>query len=109
MVPVVRHLLTVVLLLSLLCPTLAADRAAGVSASMRQRVHPVLIRNEYNPLLQLTVESNKADVFLYALTFSLQGTDDLRDIDRLQLFSTGEADKYTIEVTFATVFGPAPS
>ena len=90
----------------LLCPkeSYGEDAIPGVSASMTRPVSPVLIRNAHGPLLRVIVEVGKVedsdafarnDVRLTALSFRLDGTDDLGDLDSLTLFSTGDKDEFS--------------
>ena len=72
-----------------------------VTATQHQKIHPVLIRNDNNPLLQVRIESSQKSVFLNAITFSLAGTDDIGDIDSLQIFLTRKEEKFETKVTFA--------
>ena len=68
----------------------------GLTASTSQPMHPVLIRNEHGPLLRLVVEvEHKNDVRLAVVSFQLDGTDDLHDLDSLALFSTGDKDSFS--------------
>ena len=59
---------------------------AEVSARTRQRVHPVVIRNDHNALLSLTVTCEKPFVLMNSITVSLVGCDDLDDLESLQFF-----------------------
>ena len=69
------------------------DAAAGLTASMTQPVHPVLIRNEHGPLLRVIVDAaDPKDVRVNAVSFKFDGTDDLGDLDSLTLFSTGDKE-----------------
>ena len=56
-----------------------ADEAQGTAS---QRVHPLLIRNDHNALIQVVVEVGQGDVHATSFTFSLRGTDDLRTAER---------------------------
>ena len=75
-------------IIGLLADTVAA--AAKVDATSSQRVHPLLIRNEHNALIHVIVEVKQPDVRVTSLTFSLDGTDDLKDIESLRLFYSGD-------------------
>ena len=74
--------------------------ADEIQATQRQRIHPVLIRNDRNPLLEITIKSARQAVFLNSLTFSLKGTDDVNDINALQVYSPGETQDYSTPMTF---------
>ena len=62
-----------------------ADVSKALSAVCIQRVHPVLIRNQHNCLVQVVVDVARPGVQVTQFTFSLRGTDDLADIDSLRL------------------------
>ena len=75
---------------------------------MSQRVHPVLIRNDHNALLQVVVEvKQKEDVRLRSVAFSLDGTDNLSDLESLELFYTGEKREFATETVFGKPAQPA--
>lgn len=76
---------------------------ARLEISASQRVHPVLIRNEHNPLLRLTVEAEARGVTAESFTFALHGTDDPKDIELLQLFYSGDKE----DVEAGNEFGDA--
>ncbi len=94
----------VILLLSSLA---VGEASADVSAVARQRVHPVLIRNDRNSLLEIVIETDEKEVFLYSLTFSLAGTDDTGDIERLRVFAPGEKQNHATAATFGESLAPA--
>jgi sialidase-1 len=50
----------------------------------------VLIRNDHNALIQVAVDVQQPGIHATALTFSLRGTQDLKDIDSLRLFYSGD-------------------
>ncbi len=64
--------------------------AAQLQATVRQQVHPVLIRNEHNVLLQLTIDAKSDDARVTSFAFDVENAD---DIERLELFYCG--DKFT--------------
>ena len=81
------------------CGWTSASAADGVTADMRQKTHPVLIRNDFNPLLQLRIESTQKSVFLHSITIDLTGTDDPADLESLQVFQTKDGG-LSRDVTF---------
>ncbi len=93
---------------SIVGPTLswAADDADQVTATVSQRVHPVLIRNDHNPLLRLTIDAPRADVIVDAVTISLAGTDDVHDIELLELFFAGEKSRFSTAARFGEAVRP---
>ena len=77
-----------------------------VQATASQRVHPVLIRNDLNCLTHVVVKVEQQNVHGISLTFSLRGTDDLKDIESLRLFYSGnqlpgELDRILSGVNFS--------
>src|SRR5437762_1956098 len=67
----------------------------GLTAWSASPVHPVLIRNEQGPLVRVTVNAaDPKDARVKALSFTLDGTDDLADLDALELFSTGDNEAF---------------
>ena len=55
---------------------------------------PVLIRNEHGPLVRVIVDmGDTADVGLRAVTFSLEGSDDVGDIEALSVYGTDQKDE----------------
>lgn len=68
----------------------------GITATVKQPVHPVLVRNEHGPLMRIVIDTGeKSDVVLQALTISLTGTDDLKDLESLSLFFTGDQEPFS--------------
>ena len=85
--------------LLLLLPALhgcAGIFSGSLEISASQRVHPVLIRNEHNPLLRLTVEVQGAGHTAGLFLFKLSGTDDLNDIESLELFYSGDQEEFEV-------------
>lgn len=77
--------------------------AAAVTASSSQRVHPVLIRNHHNELTELVVDVKSDDpVSLRSARFTLEGTDDVNDLESLELFSAGKSSGFSPEIPFGT-------
>lgn len=75
-------------------------QAYAIHATTRQHIHPVLIRRDYNALLQVHVEAEQSNVFLTSIHFLLEGTDDLADLESLQVFMTGDQDAFSTTVEF---------
>ena len=76
-----KHLLIFTLVL---LPPLA--RCAELGAVTRQMVRPVLIRNEHNSLLQLTINAKRPFVQLHAITVELEGS---MELGSQQFYFTG--------------------
>ena len=66
------------ILILVLLPPLA--RCAELEAVTRQMVRPVLIRNEHNSLLQLTINAKKPFVQVQAITVELDGATELESL-----------------------------
>lgn len=89
----------------LLCSFLAlADVCAAlaeVKVSVLRPKHPVLIRNDHSPLLQLIVDvPGEKEVRLKAAHFSFDGCDDVSDLDSAALFVTGDKDAFSPTTLF---------
>ncbi len=74
--------------------------AAEIAATVKKRVHPVLIRNDHNALLSLTITADKPFVQLESVTVSLAGCDDVQDLDTLKLFQASGEGKFETTVGF---------
>src|SRR5688572_14707459 len=75
--------------------------SADLAAFTQQWVHPLLIRNDQNVLLQVVVQvGDQAAVHVRSMAFSLEGTDALDDVESLGLFSTGNAGTFSAENAF---------
>ena len=84
------------------------DAPQGLPAVTIRRVHPVLIRNERNALLEVVVDVKRNDeVLLRSLTFGLGGTEKLGDLESLELFSTGNKREFVGGTAFGTAAAPA--
>lgn len=80
----------------------------GLTVAVKQPVHPVLIRNEQNVLLELTIESKRtAPAQLKSLDFAFAGTDDLNDIEVIEVFSTGAKKEFNAENRFGESKAPS--
>jgi len=67
----------------------------GPVATSSQPTHPILIRNDHGPVtkVELVVPAG-ADLRATSFTFRLDGTDDLADIDALELFAAGDGGAF---------------
>ncbi len=79
---------------------MGSSMSNSVTATQHQRIHPVLIRNDNNALLQIRIESLEKSVFLHAITFSLAGTDERDDLDSLQIYLSRQEEKLKTIETF---------
>ncbi len=91
---------------------LAADAKPAstvLRATGSQAIHPVLIRNEHNPLVRLAINppDTKPPATLESVTFSLEGTDSLDDLESLQLFDSGETNGFLTTKRFGEPVVPA--
>ncbi len=82
--------------------------ARTVSAVSSQPVHPVLIRNEHGPLTRVIVEVAKGvEPRVTSFDFTLDGTDDLGDLESVTLFSTGSKDEFSPATPLGAAAKPA--
>ena len=82
-----------------------------VTVTTSRRVHPVLIRSEAGALLQIVMDVQRAkDLHLQAMHFTLDGTDDVGDLESLSLFATGDKQEFATAIPFgrSKVSGPLP-
>jgi hypothetical protein len=74
-------------LAALACAACGGRGTDGLTATVAQETHPVLIRNDRNALLQVVVNSKRTDpVRVQALEFSLTGTGDPADLESLEVY-----------------------
>ena len=92
--------LTVVVLTITMSSVNAFANSPVVSARQDKAVHPVLIRNDFNPVVRIRVRSLAKSTFVTSMTFSLADTDDLNDIDALHVFSTRDKDSFATGMRF---------
>jgi sialidase-1 len=75
--------------------------ATELVAFTKQKVHPVLIRNDHNALLEVVVQvKDQATVVVKSMTFGFEGTDSLSDLASIQLFATGDKGEFATENAF---------
>ena len=68
----------------------------GITVTTSQEVHPVLIRSEHNGLLRIVVNVQRDDeVKLQSMHFTLDGTDNVGDVESLELFTTSEKEEFS--------------
>src|SRR5436305_9375953 len=73
----------------------------GLAVTVIQQVHPVLIRNDHNAVLQVVVDSKrKSPARLRLLEFALNGADDLNDLESLELYQTGSKQEFAADAAF---------
>ena len=86
----------------------SCSSTSGLTATVTQPVHPVLIRNDHNVVLQLTIGSKQTSATaLESLEFSLAGTDSLDDLETLEVFSAGSKPEFTPATPFGQPTAPA--
>ena len=86
-------------------------RPCALSAELKvtcvSPVHPILIRNEHGPIVKVIVdvpEGSHCEVD--AFDFSLEGTDELSDLQSLSLYSTGSEDRFSTDTQFGDTQKP---
>ncbi len=78
-----------------------------IDATASQRVHPVLIGNDLNAVIEMVVESDRTDLRARSFTFSLSGTDDIEDIASLRLFGSGDRSPKELDRARCGLLAPA--
>ncbi len=92
--------------LALIALTACSAPGPRLDVAVVDPVHPVLIRNPQNVLLQVTVNAAAAGE-LTAMEFSTEGTTDLGDVEDLELFATGTKTEFAAETRFGAAEPPA--
>lgn len=74
----------------------AADDSGPIRASSLSPVHPLLVRNQQGPLVRVLLEvTAPTDAAVKSITFQLDGTDDLNDLQSLSLYWTGDKEEFS--------------
>jgi sialidase-1 len=74
----------------------AGESTSRFATRQTRPVHPILIRNPQGPLLRVVVDVPQGQsAKLVSMAFSLEGTDDLNDIESLRLFDTGPQEAFS--------------
>ena len=75
---------------------LAQVPSQGLIAKTVRPVHPILIRNQHGPLLCVLIDvAQGQSARLASMEFSLEGTDNLNDIESVELFGTGNQETFS--------------
>ncbi len=86
----------------------ACNATDGLIATVTQPIHPVLIRNDQNVMLQLVIDSKRTSpARLESLEFSLEGTDDVTDLAAIEVFSTGAKPEFAADTRFGESTTPS--
>ena len=86
------------------------EEADGVKVSVVSPIHPILIRNDHGPLLQIVIDvSQTADISVSKFAFRLDATDDLNDLKSLSVFHCGSDASFKPAALFGEVASPAAS
>ncbi len=94
--------------IGLLTSSLAHDRDPGVVASVVRPAHPVLIRNQHGPMLRIMIDVPTGQTArLTSLEFAMNGTDDLNDIEAIQLFDAGNQESFSPVAPIGEAVAPA--
>lgn len=85
------------------------DAATKLTAAVTTPVHPLLIRNDHGPLLSVVVDVAKGvEARATSLTVTLDGTDDLNDLESLSLFTTGDSTVFSPSTPLSAPITPVP-
>lgn len=80
----------------------------GAVVSVERPNHPILIRNHHGPMLRVTIDIKPGQtVRLLSMDFSLDATDDLSDIDAIELFETGDKELFSSTSLIGDAIAPA--
>ena len=98
-----RFLKVIILSMILLVP--GFSHAASPDAVVRQMVRPVLVRNEHNTLLQLTIDTDEPFVQVRSITIAFKGAAELESV---QFYFSGDKPEFSSEKTFGDRVKPEP-
>ena len=80
----------------------------GLTATVTQHVHPVLIRNDHNVVMQVVIDSKRATpARLQSVEFNLDGATDMNDLESLELYQTGAKSEFAADAAFGERAAPA--
>lgn len=102
-----------ILSLALLLASFSVAWAENPSATVRRPIHPLLIRNDFGPMLQVTLivpEGQSIDLrsFEFTLTATNPSSEDVSEIvDVWQLFTTGDKPQFSSETPLGAPYSPA--
>jgi sialidase-1 len=84
------------------------QRLQGLAANVVRPVHPILIRNHLGPLLRIIIDVTPGQTArLASIEFSLDATDDLNEIEAVQLFGTGNQETFSPATPIGEAAAPA--
>ena len=83
------------------CLIVGTSQAGGLTATVKQRVHPILIQKPYNCLMHVVLEVAEAGIQVTAIDISLRGSDDLRDFESLRMLYAGNNQLETLDRIFS--------
>lgn len=101
---------TLLLMLALLLSITGNAQKTTLDVSITNQVAPAFIRNQDNNILCIKIK-NPADqeITVSAITLSLKGTDNLKDIKSLRLYTTGASPVFRPDVIFGKTAEAAAS
>ncbi|MDG1896719.1 MAG: alpha/beta hydrolase fold domain-containing protein [Fuerstiella sp.] len=72
------------------------EAAEGITATAVRPVHPILIRNDNGPLMRVMLDIEEGVAArATSIAFSLDGTDEIDDLESLTLFDTGDNEVFS--------------
>ena len=101
---------TLLLMLALLLSISSYAQKTTLDVSITNQVVPALLRNQDNNVLCINIKNpGDRELTLSAITLSLKGTDNLKDIQYLRLYATGASLSFRPDVVFGKTAEPAAS
>lgn len=101
---------TLLLMLALLLSISGNAQKSTLEASITNQVAPAFIRVQDNNVLCIKIKNpGDRELTVGSITLSLKGTDNLKDIKHLRLYTTGAAPAFRPDVIFGKTAEPAAS
>ena len=98
-------IICVAALFNMACGSRGTD---GLTVSVTKDVHPVLIRNDRNVLMQMTIDSKRTTpAQLQSVEVALDGSTDINDLDSVELYYTGSKPEFGSEFRFGQPAQPS--
>lgn len=80
---------------------------APLKVNVSNQVAPAFIRQTDNNVLRIQIDNpSDQEIILENVTLSLEGTDDLKDIENIRLYFTGSSDNFRKDVLFGHTMQP---
>jgi len=85
----------------------AATQQPAIAVDAYAPTYPLLVEKEYNPVFRINIPSTAAqELLLQSISASIEGTIDLKQVDKATIFYTGSNDEFSTAYPFAEISSP---